>query len=273
MQTQRSALERFTIEGDELGLEEIVREHINLVMTSTATALSTLLTGHAVTTAPPALVSAVITTSLTTLTATSTIGLMTLFSASSVKWIALTATVVGLTTSVVIQMRNSQHLRTHNSELAQELELTRAQLKQLQVNSDSLSDEFITLRENQAELQRLRGQVAELHRKVAAANTPPEPASLTAAEAPKVVVFGEVQGVIPLIEGQAKRLSEGLAELPRSEVANFRHVLLYRFDPVAGATTTNLVNVDQIWRAGDPSQDLVLMGGDRIEVRPRMINF
>lgn len=270
-------------------LESLRQRLLSRSMTSTATALSTLLTGHAVTVAPPALVSAVITTSLTTISTTSAIGTMTLFSASTAKWMALTTVIVGLTTSLVLQVRTSQNLRLHNADLIREREVTQTQLEQLQINSDSLGNELVTLRENQGELQRLRGQVADLRRQVvtllddqaeleelrgqvadlrrqvAEANLP--------LEAQKVVVFGEMQGVIPLVEGQTKRLSEGLTELPRTQFANLRRVYLYRFDPTAGVTTTNIVNVDQILRAGDRSQDVVLMDGDRIEVRARTITF
>lgn len=89
----------------------------------------------------------------------------------------------------------------------------------------------------------------------------------------RVQVYGEMQGTIPLPEGEVKRISDAIIGLPRSQFADLRRVRLHRVDPVTGKTDIKVINVDKILKDGDRTADIVLEDGDRIEVRPRTFNF
>lgn len=90
---------------------------------------------------------------------------------------------------------------------------------------------------------------------------------------PRVQVYGEMQGTIMLPEGEVKRISDAIIGLPRTQFANLRRVRLHRVNPTTGKTEIREINVDKILREGDRTNDEVLQDGDRIEVRPRAVNF
>ena len=89
----------------------------------------------------------------------------------------------------------------------------------------------------------------------------------------RVQVYGEMQGTIPLPEGEIKRISDAIIGLPRSQFADLRKVRLHRIDPVTGKSEIKIINVDKILRGEDRAADEILKDGDRIEVRPRTFNF
>ncbi len=89
----------------------------------------------------------------------------------------------------------------------------------------------------------------------------------------KVMVYGEMQGVVQLPEGEPKHISDAIISLGKSQFANLKAVRLHRLDPATGKTEIKVINVDKILRDGDRSNDIVLQDGDRIEVRPRTFNF
>jgi hypothetical protein len=89
----------------------------------------------------------------------------------------------------------------------------------------------------------------------------------------RVQVYGEMQGTVPLPEGETKRISDALIGLPRSQFADFKRVRLHRIDPITGKTEIKVINVDKILKDGDRTNDEILKDGDRIEVRPRTFNF
>ncbi len=82
----------------------------------------------------------------------------------------------------------------------------------------------------------------------------------------RIVVYGEVNGIVELKYGEKLTVSEAILRFPRSESANLRRVLVHRLK----SEKTNAwisVNVDQILRSNDRNGDLELQRGDRIEVR------
>jgi protein involved in polysaccharide export with SLBB domain len=89
----------------------------------------------------------------------------------------------------------------------------------------------------------------------------------------KVVVYGELQGVVQLPENKALRISDAIISVGNNKFANLSKVRLHRQDATSGKEEIKLVNVDKILREGDRTDDIVLQDGDRIEVRPRTFNF
>ncbi len=89
----------------------------------------------------------------------------------------------------------------------------------------------------------------------------------------RVQVYGEMQGTVPLPEGEVKRISDAIIGLPRSQFADLKRVRLHRVDPTTGKTEIKIINVEKILRDGDRATDEILQDGDRIEVRPRTFNF
>ncbi len=90
---------------------------------------------------------------------------------------------------------------------------------------------------------------------------------------PRVQVYGEMQGTVALPEGEVKRISDAIIGLPRTQFANLRRVRLHRVNPATGKTEIKEINVDKILREGDRTNDEILQDGDRIEVRPKSVNF
>ena len=89
----------------------------------------------------------------------------------------------------------------------------------------------------------------------------------------KVMVYGEMQGIVQLPDGETKHISDAMISLGQNKFANLKAVRLHRVDPATGKTEITVINVDKILRDGDRTADVVLRDGDRIEVRPRTFNF
>lgn len=90
----------------------------------------------------------------------------------------------------------------------------------------------------------------------------------------QAIVFGAVQGTIPLPEGKDVWLSEAILKLGASgnQYANLKKVKLHRKNAAPGSKPIE-VNVDKILETNARNLDHKLKEGDRIEVPNRVVMF
>lgn len=90
----------------------------------------------------------------------------------------------------------------------------------------------------------------------------------------KVIFFGELKAVMPLPEGEKLMLSEAVLRLGGGGgFANLKKIKVHRRDPESGRASTVVVNVDAVIYNNDPTKDLELRDGDRVEVPAKLINL
>lgn len=95
-----------------------------------------------------------------------------------------------------------------------------------------------------------------------------------AASNAKVIFFGELKAVMPLPEGEKLMLSEAILRLGGGGgFANLKKIKVHRRDPESGKASTVVVNVDAVIYNNDPTKDLELRDGDRVEVPAKLINL
>lgn len=93
-----------------------------------------------------------------------------------------------------------------------------------------------------------------------------------AARPGQVLLFGSVRNSFVLIQpGETKRIFEAILQAGPNEFANLKKVKLNRINPTTGKLETQIINVEAIKK--DPTKDIQVFDGDRIEVPERGIVF
>lgn len=127
-------------------------------VTSTATALATVLAGSAVTAAPPTLAATITTAALAAaVTATSTLGLLSLMASTKMKTLLAAAALTAAGTALLLQQRSLHELRSESDRLREDLTALRSLERSEPVTAPGPQG-------NPAELLRLRGLVSQLQR-------------------------------------------------------------------------------------------------------------
>ncbi len=89
---------------------------------------------------------------------------------------------------------------------------------------------------------------------------------------PKVFFLGETRGVLNLVPGETKTLSQAIVQLGYSESADLKKVELSRTDPDTGVIlSVQRIDVDAVLNKRDPTKDAVLLAGDRVKVPRKMV--
>lgn len=175
--------------------------------------------------------------------------------------IALTLlSLVVVTTLSAFQLMESRKMQTRLSSLQDRLEVANAQAaKALETSTrfeESQKNSIAEIREILAKrAEESSGQTVSLQ---------PQP--------PKVYIYGEMQAEFPLDVSSPIRLSDALIRAPRSQFADLRRIRVHRLGP-DGNMVIRVIDVERILKEGDRANDLLLQGGDRVEVRPRTFNF
>ncbi len=139
-------------------------------VTSTASALALALTGSAVTTAPAALATTVTAVALAAAPATTvTIGLLSFMASLKFKSVMLVVAAAGIALPLLLQHQRLGHLKRENSDLRLQLEVSAAASESATSQLAIQADQASRLQADQAELLRLRGELARLRR----GGTPP----------------------------------------------------------------------------------------------------
>lgn len=148
------------------GLDKLRARLARQGVTSTASALAAALTGPAVTSAPAALAFSITTAALT---ATPTFGILSVMACAFTKLELATVTVAlaAAGTTFLLQHRAERRLNAENSVLQQHFERLRQEAAVQHHAATMGTPEIALWSETQAELLRLRGQVAALRNQVA----------------------------------------------------------------------------------------------------------
>jgi hypothetical protein len=85
----------------------------------------------------------------------------------------------------------------------------------------------------------------------------------------QVQFFNMVRGVVKLIPGETKYVSDGILELNYNDFADLRKVKLYRQDSTNKQPRILIIDVKKVLEGGDRTQDVILKDGDRVEVPER----
>ncbi|MBN9689256.1 MAG: hypothetical protein J0M24_03375 [Verrucomicrobia bacterium] len=175
--------------------------------------------------------------------------------------IALTLlSLVVVTTLSAFQLLESRKMQTRLASLQDRLEVANAQAaKALETSTrfeESQKDSIAEIRE-----------ILATRAKESSGQTVSHPV-----QPPKIFIYGEMQAEFPLDPSSPIRLSDALIRAPRSEFADFRRIRVHRLGP-DGNMDIKIIDVQRILKDGDRANDLVLQGGDRVEVRPRTFNF
>ena len=134
-------------------------------VTSTSTALAVALAGTAVAAAPATLASSITTAALAaTATATSTFGILSVMASTKLKVTTITAVLAAAGTALVLQHQAGNQLRADNTDLQRRVAQLTEEAQAARRTSARHADELADLRQSQAELLRLRGEVSALRR-------------------------------------------------------------------------------------------------------------
>ena len=146
----------------ERALEKLRRLLSQRGVTSTAAALAFALEGPAVTAAPPGLTASI--PFAASSAASAHLGFLSFMATTSAKTTAITLTFAGLGTALFLQIREARDLRLNNAALSLQIASEQDELNSMRARLANTNSRAVLVPGTQAEVLRLRGQVAHLLR-------------------------------------------------------------------------------------------------------------
>jgi hypothetical protein len=82
-----------------------------------------------------------------------------------------------------------------------------------------------------------------------------------------VEVYGEMSGRFLLPDDNSVQASQVIRLCVRNPFGYLKKVRLHRLDPQTGKITNRFLNIDKALKEGDESDNIILQGGDRLEIQ------